>query len=79
MSVYGLHSVPRYLLVQEKQTNIKIPSEWFEDRAMQSRAKQNKKKKQKKKSPVDLESIKLEFHWSKTEQNRATSRTKQSI
>ena len=78
MSVYGLHSVPPYLLVQEKQTNIKIPSEWFEDRVMQSRAKQNKKKT-KKNSPADLESIKLEFHWSKTEQNRVTSRTKQSI
>ena len=37
---------------------------------MQSRAKQDQKKK-KKNSPVDLESIKLEFHWkkqSKTEQ-----------
>ena len=79
MSVYGLHSVPPYLLVQEKHTNIKIPSEWFENRAMQSRAKQNQTKQKKKIFPVDLESIKLEFHWSKTEQNRATSQTKQSI
>ena len=33
----------------------------------------------KKKIPLELESMKLEFHWKKTEQNKATSRTKQSI
>ena len=53
----SVSSLPAWL---EKKN---FPSFWFKEWVEQNRAK--KKPKKKKKIPVELESMKLEFHWEK--------------